>query len=338
MRSSLFALALSFTPFLTSALSCLGVTGEATDSWSIFKAPETGDDYLYATESENLYQPSSSLNSTSDGALAKTIGQLWASSDISYVLWNDSPPGQGSNYNYTVGHTKGLFAVDDEGNGFWLTHSIPLYPQGPKQTPTGYSGIGSNAWTYGQNAYCLSVSLSALDTMAYALQLTIPSIYEAAITNAVATQAPNISALIKGKTSSAAICANHTLSTQAGKIFSFYTKSTQWNKDLWYSCIAPSLKKDLLVESWIRGSAIGPSCSGSYQVYDVQAVDFSEDPSFSWSEYNDHSKWAVSTDGEITCVGDINRMTTQYVRGGGAICFKGAKYSLLNSVSKENAC
>jgi deoxyribonuclease-2 len=174
--------------------------------------------------------------------------------------------------------------------------------------------------------------------MSYRLQLTIPSIYESVITNTVATQAPNISALVKGKTSSAAICANHTLTTLAGKAFSFYTKSATWNKDLWYSCIAPSLKKDLFVESWIRGSAIGPSCSGSYQVNDVQAVDFPEDATFSWSEYNDHSKWAVSTDGEVMCMGDINRMTTQYVRGGGAICFSGAKYNLMKAVSKENAC
>jgi hypothetical protein len=41
-----------------------------------------------------------------------------------------------------------------------------------------------------------------------------------------------------------------------------------------------------------------------------------------FTEYNDHSKWAVGLSEGYVCASDINRMTTQFERGGSAFCFK----------------
>jgi deoxyribonuclease-2 len=332
----MFLLASFLSLFATAfSLSCLDDKGESTDSWTILKAPKTGDAFLYATgdKGEDLYPPSYSLNDTTQGALSLTLNQLWET-DTNYVLFNDEPPDV-PGYNYTVGHTKGILAVDASAQtGFYIVHSFPQWPQGPR-SQTSYGGLSANLWTYGQNAYCISVLAKTIDTMAYAFQLTVPNIYETKLSTTVTNNLTNLTALVKGSFSTAPLCVNHPFTSIGGKPYILFSKSTQWNKDLWSSCVAPYIKKDLVVESWIRGSAIGPSCSGAYQVLDASEIWF--DSSFTWSEYNDHSKWATSKDGEIVCHGDINRMTTQYVRGGGAVCFS-PSYNLINAVMKENSC
>jgi deoxyribonuclease-2 len=340
---------LHFFSFLSTlsislGISCLDDKGLSTDSWTILKAPQTGDNFLYATGTEDLYAPTYSLNDTTKGALSLTLNQLWET-DTSYVLYNDEPPGV-SGYNYTVGHTKGILALDSEAKtGFYIVHSFPQWPSGPA-SQSSYRGLSSNLWTYGQNAYCVSVSAKTIDTMAYAFQLTIPSIYDYKLSTTVTHKLPNVTALVGGTFSTAAICVVHPFTSLGNKTHYLFSKSTQWNKDLWFSCVAPYLKKDLVVESWIRGSAVGPSCSSQYDVLDASELSFNIIPfewqpiktiPFEWSEYNDHSKWASSTDGEVACHGDINRMTTQYVRGGGAVCFT-PSYNLMNAVLKENSC
>jgi deoxyribonuclease-2 len=332
---------LSFLRFLSLpafaiALSCLNADSEPTDVWTILKSPKTADTFLYAASAkDDLTIPSYSLNDTSSGALSATMKQLWLT-ETSYVLYNDEAPGA-STYNYSVGHTKGVLAISSTASeGFWLIHSIPNFPQGPRVSSEGYVGLPSSAWTYGQNAYCLSLDAPTLDLLAYSFRLTWPNIYEYRLTTTVKNTLHNITLLTQGATSSAPICQNHTITTTGGLSHTIFAKSAAWNNDLWSACVGPVLKEDLLVESWIRGSAIGPSCTSSYTVEDVQSVNYRNGES--WSEYNDHSKWATSADGSWTCHGDINRMTTQYERGGGGVCVKGLGYSLLQDISSQNSC
>jgi deoxyribonuclease-2 len=125
--------------------------------------------------------------------------------------------------------------------------------------------------------------------------------------------------------------------TQGGAAFTYFAKSKQWANELYSACVAPHFNTPLLVESWIRGSATGPSCGTSNQVLDVQDLNYD---GFELSEYNDHSKWTVSTKLPIVCIGDINRMTTQYGRGGGVACIESSSLSnfLRSSITKTNSC
>lgn len=54
----------------------------------------------------------------------------------------------------------------------------------------------------------------------------------------------------------------------------------------------------------------------------------------------DHSKWGVALSKEVVCFGDINRMTSQYKRGGGTTCFenKAIWQQFLNSVTDHDTC
>jgi deoxyribonuclease-2 len=332
----LLTLLLSLFISPAAGLSCLNEQGSAVDLWAAIKAP-AGTDYLYYEPGQTFAPSPYSINDTSKGALSFTTQQLWSSAVDSYVIYNDEPPGS-SYYNYSYGHTKGYFALASDLTGFYMTHSIPIYPTGPSQSPI-YTGLGGNAYTYAQNILCLSVNASTLDSLAYKFQLNHPQIYDSKISSMVESKFLNISNLAKGKYATAAICAESELATVGGQIFTLFAKSAQWGKDLYDGCVGPRLESDLWVESWIRGSAEGPSCpTGGYETLDIQYVDFGSD--YSWTETNDHSKWAVAVNISQVCMGDINRMTTQYVRGGGTVCIKDATLfdTLMKATVSTDTC
>jgi hypothetical protein len=58
----------------------------------------------------------------------------------------------------------------------------------------------------------------------------------------------------------------------------------------------------------------------------------------------DHSKWGVAINGtaqqHYVCIGDMNRMTSQWARGGGTVCFRQANIykPFLGSIVGADAC
>jgi hypothetical protein len=300
---------------ITSVLSypvCKSDTGATVDSWFQVKGPKGTESLYYDGTTGGFVQPTHDLNSTKSGALAATLGQLWSESTTDYIIFNDEPAGS-SSYNFSVGHTKGIWAWNVEQDAaIVLQHSVPLFPVGPSSSGT-YRGLGGNAWMYGQHLACFSFSVGTLAELAQQTILTVPDIYDSRVSDSAP---PALQALAQGAFSTDPICNLTVAQTTGGQIVTYYAKSSQWNDELYASCIAPSTDESLLVESWIRGSAEGPSC-GSLEVLDVQNLSYPFGLRF--TEYNDHSKWAIGRD--LVCASDINRMTTQYTRGGSAFCF-----------------
>ena len=291
-------------------LSCRNELGAAVNSWFILKQP-AGTQYLYYEpgSGQNLSSSPYSLNDTAKGALTYTLQQLWTS-NISYALFNDEPATatikRSDDATVAFGHTKGIWAWSGP-DAFLLTHSIPLFPIGPIASPI-YAGLGANARIYAQTMACFTLPIEELAALAGIATLNAPHIYERRILDGP-------SALIvfaNGTRRTDAMCA-----TVVGSQFVYFAKSAQWNNELYSACIAPGLSTSLMAETWIRGSATGPAC-GEYGVLDVEALAFGN---VSFRESQDHSKWAVGTTGDAVCVADINRMTSQYKRGGGALCW-----------------
>ncbi len=313
------------------ALECRDESNTPVDSWYAFKFNK-GTQYLYA----DTNQPTPALsqydmNSTKNGALAYTTQQLWLP-ETAYILYNDEPPTQ--NPELTPGHTKGYAAVAPDSSGILVIHSIPKFPTGPGNTSQ-YIGMESNAWEYGQSILCLSLHSSIIAAVLTQMQVNAPQVYDwSTSTQTPQAAADSIQVLGSGTINTSAICTTTTYETQAGMEFHYFAKSKQWNNELYAACIAPYYQQSFYVESWIRGSAEGPSCTTPNQVYDIQDLDYN---GFTLSEYNDHSKWAVSD--SIVCIGDINRMTTQYSRGGGSACFQSPLATFLRqAIMKTDTC
>ena len=304
-----FSILLSLLSVSVSALQCQSDKGKPIDSWFAIKEPK-GTSYVYYDANTPFTPSPLSLNDTAFGALASTLTQLW-NKTTEYILFNDEPP-VGNTNNATVGHTKGIWAWNDR-DAFVLTHSIPLFPKGPGLVSS-YEGLGGNAYNYGQSLACFSFSLSTLTTIAKQMPLTVAGIYDRRISPNTPTALKN---LANGYVSKQPMCNSTAIQTIGGLPIVYFSKSTQWNNELYSECIAPTIRESLYVETWIRGSATGPSCSGNYRVNDISLLDLPFNNTF--KETQDHSKWAIGT--RRVCVADINRMTTQYKRGGGAFCF-----------------
>ncbi len=332
----MFWLLALLAPTLVAAIQCISDTGDTVDSWFILKGPNSTD-YFYA-DPETAFQPSihQSLNLTSEGALAKTTKQLWDDS-ISYFIYNDEDPNSNT-YSYTYGHLKGYAIMDEsDGSAIWVQHSIPKFLEGPSSR-TSYSGLLPNAWDNAQHMLCLSISLPTLATFADSLSLTRARIYDFSVSDTLSTQYPNLTAMIHGMYSKMPLCIHDSFQTVGGMKFTTFAKSTQWNNALWDACVAPYTQSSLIVQSWLQGSAMGANCTGPYTITDVESIDFS--PEFSWTNPNDHSKWALSVDHSFVCFGDINRVYAQAARGGGAVCLTESNYvaALAHATLTTDSC
>lgn len=323
-----------------ASISCRDETGTAVDSWQALKYNK-GTQYLYADTNQPTPTLSPhSMNDTTTGALAHTTRQLWDATTTTYIAYNDEPPtANGEPPEMTPGHTKGYAAVAADGSAFLVIHSIPKFPTTPSNA-SDYIGMEPNAWMYGQSALCLTLNATTLADIMVQMQLNAPQVYDWRAANpATSPAAAAVTALGTGVINTAPNCQPTVFETQGGTAFTYFAKSKQWNNELYSECVAPYYKAPLLVESWIRGSATGPSCSSTEQVLDVQALNYD---GFALSEYNDHSKWAVSSDQDsaVVCIGDINRMTTQYGRGGGTACIESQSLAdfLRASITSTNSC
>ena len=270
------------------------------------------------------------------GALSNTLQQLWGSG-FEYIAFNDEPAVVADNEtspDATTGHTKGVLGWSPtEGKGFWLTHSVPLFPKTPLMASS-YAGISSNSFTYGQDLYCVSMTLSELNTLATQLTYNAPDVYSVSVSTATKNSYAGIKNLATKVWPTNSYCGTATIAGHT-----VFSKTGAWGQDLCGDCVAPFFKLSLYAETWMRGSQCGPFCPPTY-TYSTTDVVMLNWGSYSWKETQDHSKWAISTTGSIVCFGDINRMTTQYSRGGGATCVSNPTlWSQMNkAISSHGTC
>lgn len=305
-----------------NSISCKNNDGDFTDGWTIIKFPDSID-YIYYEKNGAQYilHNSSaigiSLNDTVYGAMPYTLSQIWGEG-IQYLIYNDENPIQ-VNYSFTVGHAKSVWAFSDDG-GFVLQHSIPNFPFGPSIVST-YIGLPDSSWEYGQYLTCLSVNITQIAEMAEIAILIAPDIYD---TQILSDAPSSIKDLASGMNSTDPICSYKDIYTISENKIIWFSKSAQWNNELWTECISPHFDTGLITETWIHGEVINSTCDGTYEIYNAAYMNFEEGSQSAYDSYTDHSKWAItlSASNTIVCFGDINRVYTQYTRGGGAFCWE----------------
>jgi deoxyribonuclease-2 len=274
-----------------AAISCKDEQGENVGSWVLLKLPQSTS-YIY---NFNTFQSPYSLNDTTQGALTHTIQQLWTP-NTNYVLYNDEPPYETS-YNFSSAHAKATLIWDSE-TAIAIMHSIPKFPVGPAESSE-YIGLLPNAWEYAQHVACVSVSLQDLPAFSASLKALNPHIYEGAFPT---TQSINPQT-----------CQYHTVGDRM-----LITKPANYEADIWSTCISQHFQTNLQVMSWIHGTMDGTVTNGT-TTSDIAQLTYSF--GVTYTEWENHAKWAIGTE-PLVCVGDLNRVETQKVRSGAALCWK----------------
>ncbi|KAJ6644487.1 Deoxyribonuclease-2-alpha [Pseudolycoriella hygida] len=306
-------------------ISCKDENGNSVDWFYAYKLPATynsndrsnrGLSFLYITATSADLKTWSLSDKTIDdpeSLIGKTLLQSYVQKDRAVVAYNDEPPtgkAIGSD-----GHTKGV-VVADENSGFWLIHSVPLYPN-----YIGKYSYPESGRTYGQSFLCISVNSSQVDVIGKQLIYNEPDIY-LNITSDFSSLYPFLHSAVTGKRIEKPPFWNDVvIKSSGGTEFRSFAKNRRFRKELYEDWVAQVLNTNLYVETWRHGTGIIPSdCPfPKKSVWNISAIKM-EQLNFDFNSTKDHSKWAVSAEPSWICVGDINRAEHQKIRGGGTVC------------------
>jgi deoxyribonuclease-2 len=264
-----------------------------------------------------LAKASGSLDSDSS-PVSKTLNQLYKShSSLTYAFWNDEHS-DGKKINSPYAHAKGIVAFDGK-SGFWITHSLPKFPGTTKQGNPSYDGA---ATTYGQHFFCITIDKAALSNLNELAMVNRYSVYDAADNANVGSDFTDWALDKKYGTETSKVIS---VKSKGGQSFTAFAKMNKFDNALYEELVASEFKTNLYTETWQNGVGKMPSwCGGGTHKYAVENIKTVNFPGKTWTESQDHSKWAIAekltSSKGIFCVGDINRQTGQYNRGGGTIC------------------
>jgi len=330
-------------------LQCLSDTGNPVDWWVTVKYPNSRSySYTDSTISGNaLAESKYNYYTGSQSSLNFTLSPLYGkTSGLSYIMFNDEPPNSSLSLFQSplveTAHAKGIIAVDDYGDGYWLLHSVPIFPLSPAESTT-FQYMLDGETEYAQNLFCVTFdSWSVFNTIGYQLQFYKPDIYGYSFTSIAETNAPNLYDALT-KYIHVANYSIPTIKSKGGLSIRSFAKTSYYGYgyDLYDELISPKLKEAIDAQTWRQGSGdpLPSNCTETYHVMNIDDVDIN---GHSWNYLNDHSKWAVSSSSgsDWVCMCDMNRMASQGERGGGALCFEntGLHNSLLGDVTDVESC
>ena len=240
---------------------------------------------------------------------------------LNYFMFNDEVPGGRVSYNH--GHTKGT-VLFDESRVVYLIHSTPHYPF---NDTAGY-GFPHTGIYYGQHFFCVTLPISELSKLLYQIRMMWPFVYNSRIQENLYKKYDNLQAIINGEPLPADGHPHskiETLFLTDNTILNAFNKNGTFGADIFDALISPHFEPpmSLYTETWQNGrSKLHSNCTDDYFVKNIVYMAFYADH-LDYKESQDHSKWAISADERYhyLCFGGVNRMGSQFRRGGGMYCF-----------------
>jgi len=201
-------------------------------------------------------------------------------------------------YHHGQGHAKGLVAWNDVKIS-WLCHSVPEFPAVFNGENGDISEIEYSELMYGQSFQYVEIPYHVDKLSDIMNQLSIMDV-------SIVEEKNHVTFPKRKNNSINTIVLSDTITHIA--------KSPKHQIDIYSQSIVIQYPHLWKVETWIRGHVIESDIPISLRrVRDVKKIKYKD---VCYRESQDHSKWAVS-DSTFYCVGDLNRMTSQYNKGGG---------------------
>jgi deoxyribonuclease-2 len=335
----------------TAEAQCVDEKGVQVDWLVLYKLPrrseqftkkdtgdiiEDGQGYMYftsktATSGWTLSKLSVKDVSSIPGRILSPIYGQKTNENLFHMFYNDEHPD--GNTSFSMGHTKGALVFNDQ-LGYWLVHSVPKYP--PAMTEDQQYDYPHTGQMYGQSFLCISLhTKTSADLIGIQLLYNHPFVYSVNIPKWAERSYPYLTRAAQGEhVKKAPFFHTMTFRSLNGLRFTSFAKYTHFGQDLYADLVAPTLRTNLMVETWPNGPGkMNSSCQGVFKVLNIDAIDFKSKPrDVSFVTKKDHAKWAVSyikpnllgglSKDKYVCIGDINRMETQKKRAGGTVCFQ----------------
>ena len=267
------------------------------------------------------------------------LSQLYLNSEwTNWQIYNDETGhiiNEPADIHHKKGHCKGIVAWNNKRIS-WLCHSLPNFPKFFDGKII--SDIETGELIYGQSFQYIELDYSEEMITNIIKQLHI---MEANIfINNSACGRDNFQILEQIKITNLKQnwwqggCTPLKLSTTITHI----AKPPHCHIDIYSDYLVEKYNHLWKVETWIRGHHIleeplsEVSLDSSLKIIDITTLQFED---ITWTEKQDHSKWATTAPGSHYWIGDLNRMTSQYKRGGGGfICMDQNIASAFNKLIK----
>ncbi|CAG7723741.1 unnamed protein product [Allacma fusca] len=310
-----------------STITCRGEDGQAVDwfvAYKLAKIPDSDNPIIREGCGHALLHPgldkwvlsTKSINdsNTAVGFSTQYIFQQEQLDRLLYLTYNDQPPD--AKAVEAGGHTKGVIIANSV-SGIWLQHTVPHFPSTEGKYLYPHTGAHN-----GQIFFCMSLNPDKIDeTVAGILAITKPNIYSQSFPPIFNNVYPNLRKLLpkkraKGRKKSRPLKSQNFNLTVGTMNFTVFAKSPKNKQEIYADWIAPTLKSNLKVQSWLNGPH---PLACTLKPYTVLNIDDKKLGVSEFSTHDDHSKWAIG-EKEWTCISDLNRMDHQKVRGGAALC------------------
>ncbi|KAL3207996.1 hypothetical protein MRX96_039343 [Rhipicephalus microplus] len=221
----------------------------------------------------------------------------------------------------------------------WLQHSVPRFVGDVKEK---YS-YPNNGRENGQLFLCITFPLGTVEKISYHLQLQAANVYQ--VRYLPWTEAyPQFADLLKGqylrKLSGIKV---DILFTRKSRPVLAIAKSHKWLKDIYTDELSGQMNDSMYVQTWKNGAggAQGKHCRGKYYVANIDDVDVhTQKGTLAFSSSEDHSKWSVAQKKAVFCFSTLNRMISQWKRGGEITCIIDVSLASLfrASIFKRDQC
>jgi len=304
-----------------SPTGCIDGQGNSVDFWYALKSPD-GWNFAYFDSNDKAFRRRDETMDDEASPISRTLAQVYdGAADLSYAMWNDHVPGASVAVGGAHAHAKGVLAYAN-GAGFWLTHSTPMFPK-----PVGKAGspFAPASDKYGQSFVCISIGSAGLEVVGKLMALNWPQVFSAAdnagMGQGFTAWAEKSAPEDKAAPQTLAI----DITSQGGQEFKAFATRGSWGQDLFEDLVSPNFKRGFLTETWQNGVGKLPNYvegkdGKAYSETNINEVATPDGDG--WESTQDHSKWAISTDHQVFCVGDKNRQHGQRHRGGGTICIQ----------------
>jgi len=226
-----------------------------------------------------------------------SIKSLYKMKLNNWIVYNDETP---TSCCSNGAHAKGILAWNDK-TITWLIHSVPKFPENFDGT-NNFPDIDDSELIYGQSFIFIKMDITHLEYILKQLFITNPHVY---ISNYDYEKYKHAHKL------------NDSNIYEINNISSHVAKSPDYHVDLYTEIVIPNFGGKCLTETWVRGH----HCDESEHCRMVNKIEWPNSVSYTYT--HDHSKYCYSEGGWVL-IGDMNRMTSQFKRGGGGIVIKDA--------------